>query len=690
MNAILRRFGQMLMILACLSFVLFGLLSAMPGDPVDMLITSNPRVKPEDVIRLKKLRGLDKPWYVRYVRWIWGYHDPKQAPMLQDKRIPAVALGDDGRVRVSFDLSDSIKDDGGNLTYSQFLGQIETRDESVAKVIEELLGRRAMNDEQRMIAAAEILSNKHSAIYAEIRQSIQAKSLQALRVQGLFGATADGFTVSKEFDQPGVHPVWFLIVDPDGFEVVGQVMAHVAPRQVEDVKPNSDGEMVEQKAKEDTEKSAETKKTPDAQKPPAVALKDQARAIDQKLEIGNIPVRVVDDPTQFKVTLSEFVYGVGDQIKPQLKYALLEQSPGRIDQKGEYRHVFSGPGQSMIQFEVSAPNGQKARGAFSVEHGPVPDEEAFQRGFLFALTGDREALGFSNTYKRPVWDILFGEEVVCGDGQIGPGETCDDGNIIDGDGCESSCHLSSMTLLEKLDAQMAGMLLRSGRVMNTVFLMLPAILLSLLIAIPIGVLSAYRQYSLLDYIFNFFAFVGISLPVFWFGIMMLAIFSEHLHWFPAGGIQTPGIKGGFIDVLADRLKYAILPASVLSIAYTGRWLRYMRASMLEVLPLDFVRTARAKGLSEKIVILKHALRNALIPVVTVLALSIPTLFGGALLTETVFSWPGIGRLQFDAVMNNDYYVAIVVFLISAALVMLGNFLADVLYVIVDPRIRKGG
>ena len=111
--------------------------------------------------------------------------------------------------------------------------------------------------------------------------------------------------------------------------------------------------------------------------------------------------------------------------------------------------------------------------------------------------------------------------------------------------------------------------------------------------------------------------------------------------------------------------------------------------MLEVLPQDFVRTARAKGLSETRVVLKHALRNALIPVVTVVALSIPTLFGGALLTETVFSWPGVGYLQFQSVMNNDYYVAIVVFLISATLVMGGNLLADILYVLVDPRIRKG-
>ena len=138
----------------------------------------------------------------------------------------------------------------------------------------------------------------------------------------------------------------------------------------------------------------------------------------------------------------------------------------------------------------------------------------------------------------------------------------------------------------------------------------------------------------------------------------------------------------------NRISHAVLPVSVLSIAYVGRWLRYMRASMLEVLPADYIRTARAKGLSERIVIYKHALRNALIPIVTILALSIPVLFGGAVLTETVFSWPGIGRLEYDAISNADYYVAIVVFLISALLVMLGNLLADWLYMAVDPRMRN--
>jgi len=288
----------------------------------------------------------------------------------------------------------------------------------------------------------------------------------------------------------------------------------------------------------------------------------------------------------------------------------------------------------------------------------------FNEGFIFVFLGNHEALGYSNTYKRPVWELLMGSSTVC----TNPDKAkCQNNNLSE---------------------KSAAWLLNSGRIGNTLQLMLPAILLSLLIAIPLGILSAYKHYSWLDYLVNFLAFMGISLPVFWFAIMVLFVFAEYLQWFPAGGMYTPGIEmQGFWITLQDKLQHAILPTIVLSIAYTGQWLRYMRAAMLEVLPADYIRTARAKGLSESTVLLKHAMRNALIPVVTILTLSIPALFGGAVLTETVFAWPGIGRLQYEAVLNSDYYLAIVVFLISAALVMLGNLLADIVYVWIDPRIR---
>ena len=158
-----------------------------------------------------------------------------------------------------------------------------------------------------------------------------------------------------------------------------------------------------------------------------------------------------------------------------------------------------------------------------------------------------------------------------------------------------------------------------------------------------------------------------------------------LAWFPVSGIQTPGLES-----VGDKIWHTVLPVTVLSIAYVGRWLRYMRASMLEVIKQDYIRTARAKGVPEVRVIFVHAFRNALIPVVTILALSVPVLFGGALITETIFSWPGMGSLIFEAIIGSDYYVAIIGFLISASLVMVGNLLADFLYAVIDPRVRIGG
>ncbi|MDP7037587.1 MAG: ABC transporter permease, partial [Myxococcota bacterium] len=222
------------------------------------------------------------------------------------------------------------------------------------------------------------------------------------------------------------------------------------------------------------------------------------------------------------------------------------------------------------------------------------------------------------------------------------------------------------------------------RIVNTLRLMFPALLFSILIALPLGMAAAVKQHSALDHGVNLGAFLGISLPVHWFGLMLIHIFAVWLGWFPVSGMQTPGVES-----IADKIWYTVLPVTVLSIAYVGRWLRYMRASMLEVIKQDYIRTARAKGVSETRIVFVHALRNALIPVVTILALSIPTLFGGALITETVFAWPGMGSLIYEAIITSDYYVAIVGFLISATLVMAGNLIADMLYAAIDPRVRLG-
>jgi peptide/nickel transport system permease protein len=222
-----------------------------------------------------------------------------------------------------------------------------------------------------------------------------------------------------------------------------------------------------------------------------------------------------------------------------------------------------------------------------------------------------------------------------------------------------------------------------SRVPNTVMLMTTGLIFSLLIAVVIGTLSAVRQYSLLDNAFTAFSFFGISIPAFWFGLIMLKFFGLELKIFPVGGVYTVAHENDFID----RLWHLILPMIVLSLLQVAQWSRFLRSSLLETLRQDYVRTARAKGQIERLVLFRHAFRNALIPLVTVIALAIPTLFGGAIFTETIFAWPGMGQLLITAVGASDWPVAMGVVTITAALTIFANFLADVAYVYIDPRIR---
>lgn len=221
------------------------------------------------------------------------------------------------------------------------------------------------------------------------------------------------------------------------------------------------------------------------------------------------------------------------------------------------------------------------------------------------------------------------------------------------------------------------------RVAPTLTLTVTALLLSYLIAIPAGVLAATRRYTWVDYLATLFAFLGISLPTFFLGLAGIYIFSLRLRWLPTGGTMTLGGEGGTLDTIL----HLILPASVLAVAGAGQVTRYVRSSMLEVLGQEFVRTARAKGLAELVVLRRHALRNALIPVITLAGLQIPILLAGAVITEQVFQWPGMGRLIIEAINQRDYPVLMGITLISAGLVAVGNLLADVAYSLVDPRIR---
>jgi len=224
------------------------------------------------------------------------------------------------------------------------------------------------------------------------------------------------------------------------------------------------------------------------------------------------------------------------------------------------------------------------------------------------------------------------------------------------------------------------------RLGNTLVLAGTSFLIALVVGVAVGMYSALRQYSAADYGLTIFSFLGLAIPNFWQGIIMILIFAVWIPLFPAGGMVTPGVSGGWPLVL-DRLRHLVLPASVLATSGMAAWTRHMRSSMLEVVRQDYVRTARAKGLAERDVITRHALRNALLPIITLIALSIPGVLNGAVLTETVFSWPGMGLLLFQSILGHDFNVAMAVLLLLALLTVVFNLLADVAYAVVDPRIR---
>ena len=219
-----------------------------------------------------------------------------------------------------------------------------------------------------------------------------------------------------------------------------------------------------------------------------------------------------------------------------------------------------------------------------------------------------------------------------------------------------------------------------GRLPVTLSITGSAFLLSILVAVPIGVLSAIRQYSIFDQAATTFAFLGFSIPTFFSGILLILLFSVSLGWLPF--VYDNQVQGFW-----PNLKQSIMPITVLGLAGAAQLLRFVRASMLETINQDYVRTARAKGLREQAVIIRHGMRNALIPVVTVLALQIPELFGGAIITEQIFRVPGIGRALIDGIYSKDVPVVMAITFGIAILVVLFNVVADLLYAVLDPRIR---
>jgi len=224
----------------------------------------------------------------------------------------------------------------------------------------------------------------------------------------------------------------------------------------------------------------------------------------------------------------------------------------------------------------------------------------------------------------------------------------------------------------------------------TITLNVLSMILIIMVAIPLGVMSAVKQNTLFDRITGVFVFIGFAIPTFWLALLLMIFFGIHLAWLPISGLRSlnyeylpPGLA------LWDLVKHLILPVLISAFGGLAGFSRYMRSNMLEVIRQDYITTARAKGLSERVVIFKHALRNALLPVITILGLSLPALIGGSVIFETIFAIPGMGQLFYMAVMSRDYPVVMGILFIGALLTLLGNLIADVSYAVADPRIRVG-
>ncbi|QSO47826.1 ABC transporter permease [Alicyclobacillus mengziensis] len=221
------------------------------------------------------------------------------------------------------------------------------------------------------------------------------------------------------------------------------------------------------------------------------------------------------------------------------------------------------------------------------------------------------------------------------------------------------------------------------RLPNTLILMGAAFILSLGLGLPLGIYVARHQYSFRDHALSFFSFFAWAMPSFFFGVVLQTVFAVDLHWLPVSGMYTAYGPHTFLDLL----RHLILPATVLGLGSLASWSRFVRAGILDVLHKDFIRTAHAKGLSERVVIVRHALKNALLPIITIIGMDLPGFFGGAVITEQIFSWPGMGRLFLSSLNNRDYPVQMAGLLIGAMLLILGNLLADLAYGFLDPRIK---
>ncbi len=262
-------------------------------------------------------------------------------------------------------------------------------------------------------------------------------------------------------------------------------------------------------------------------------------------------------------------------------------------------------------------------------------------------------------------------------------------------GLKDPAHIQYLTWLNNILHGNLGVSLRfkqpvakliGERIGNTLFLSTVSVLITLIVAIPIGIYSAVKPYSKLDYTATTLGFLGIATPTFFAGLIAIYVFAINLKVLPAQGTISNSDLTGMIYII-DKLKHVILPALTLGLASTAAYMRYMRSEMMEALNKDYIRTAYAKGLPKKVVLFKHALRNALIPIITLLGFEFGYLLSGAVITESIYSWPGMGKLLLDSIGNRDYPIIMAELMIIAVTILIGNLIADILYALVDPRIR---
>lgn len=224
-------------------------------------------------------------------------------------------------------------------------------------------------------------------------------------------------------------------------------------------------------------------------------------------------------------------------------------------------------------------------------------------------------------------------------------------------------------------------------IINSFILNIGGFILAFLISIPVGIMSAIKKYSLFDNFWTVFSLLGVCLPSFFLGLLLISVFSIKLGILPINGMITPGKNSVGIDKILDIGKHLVLPLTVVTLSSLASLVRYVRNAMLEVLSQDYIRTARSKGLNARVVIYRHALKNAMIPIITLIGFYIPALFGGATILETIFIWPGIGKELYSGVMSRDYNLVLALNMFFALLTLLGNLLADIGYATVDPRVK---